>query len=49
MWKEAVLALFKVCTDIFLDGLRKAAINFRISGPCAQFYTRHLPNIKQER
>jgi hypothetical protein len=48
MWKEAVVAKFKILSRYFLEGLRKTTNTLRIAGLRAVIWSQDLLNKKQE-
>jgi hypothetical protein len=48
MWKEVVMAWFKVLSDIFLEGLRKSRKPVMIVGFMVKIQTGHLLNTSQK-
>jgi hypothetical protein len=49
MWKEAVMANFKVYPNIYLKILRKTTDIVRMAGIVTDIRTGNLPNISQKR
>jgi hypothetical protein len=49
IWKEAVLAYWKHCPGICLEGERRLTKNLTIVGILAEIRTEHVPNRSQRR